>query len=333
MGPEERTSVSQRSYDIAWQTTAQAIAGRRLRGLQIRCPVCGHMGTVFSKWIPGPPIKPLYVVHSNGKGYFRACSLSKDQASHARSTVSITYEDIRKTLRMGQPYLLFSGGKDSLCLLEYMRKICESINAEVTVIHADTTAGFPEVEAYVKNVSRRLSLKLVTVRPPRNFFGLAKRWGIPGVKSRWCCETLKIAPIRRYLSQIEGPKVVYDGIRAAESHVRATYIPVWYHPSFSCISVSPIFRWSDRKVENYIAKNSLPKSPATTIGTSAECWCGAYKCRKDFEILLDVHPEIFDKLVEVERAQRGKYTFLYEGGKRIPLAILKKGKTNSKKAV
>jgi len=47
-------------------------------------------------------------------------------------------------------------------------------------------------------------------------------------------------------------------------------------------------------------------------------------CRSDFELLLNIHPEIFDKLVEVEKAQKGKYTFLYEKGERIPLASLKK---------
>jgi len=37
-----------------------------------------------------------------------------------------------------------------------------------------------------------------------------------------------------------------------------------------------------------------------------------------------VHRDIFDKLVEVEKAQRGKYTFLYENGERIPLSSLRK---------
>jgi len=221
---------------------------------------------------------------------------------------------------------LFSGGKDSLCILEYMRRLGDCAHKEITALHVDTTAGFPEVEEYVKKVCRHLGVKLVTVRPHRDYFELAKKWGIPGVRSRWCCETLKVAPIRRYLSEVEGPKVVFDGIRAVESNIRAMYIPVWYHPAFRCISVSPIFHWSNEKVEKYIEKHNLPKSPAADLNTSAECWCGAYKCRTDFEALLDIHPEIFDKLVEVEKAQKGKYTFLYENGRRVRLASLKKEK-------
>jgi len=132
--------------------------------------------------------------------------------------------------------------------------------------------------------------------------------------------------MRRYLSTVEGPKVVFDGIRAVESNISATYIPVWYHPAFKCISVSPIFRWSDLKVQDYIERHNLPESPAAHLNTSAECWCGAYKCRADFEALLDIHPDIFEKLIEVEKAQRGKYTFLYEKGKRIPLSNVKRGR-------
>jgi hypothetical protein len=36
-----------------------------------------------------------------------------------------------------------------------------------------------------------------------------------------------------------------------------------------------------------------------------------------------VHPEIFDRLVDVEKAQKGRYTFLYENGKRVPLKSLR----------
>jgi len=313
-------------YSAAWETAARAIAGARLSGLSLACPRCGEDGILFSKWVPKTPIKPVYVCHTNGNGSFRACHLSQDQSQLARSEIGITREDVRKTLSMGRAFVLFSGGKDSLCLLEYMRRLAKAGGKEITALHVDTTAGFPEVEEYVARVCRKLRVRLEIVRPAHDYFEIAKRWGIPGVRARWCCETLKVAPIRRHLAHIEGPKVVFDGIRAAESAVRATYIPVWYHPAFRCLSVSPIFYWSDAKVFGYIAKHNLPKSPVAGLNTSAECWCGAYKCRKDFETLLEIHPEIFDKLVEVEEAQNGRFTFLFEGGERVPLRSLRKRK-------
>jgi hypothetical protein len=65
---------------------------------------------------------------------------------------------------------------------------------------------------------------------------------------------------------------------------------------------------------------------------SAECWCGAYQGREDFEALLGIHPGTFDKLVDVERAQRGKYTFVFENGKQVPLVQIRAQATARDKA-
>lgn len=316
-------ATHKRGYDAAWEIAARNIASKSLTGIQVRCHQCHRKGTLISKWVRGDPIKPLYIVHANGHGHFKACLLDKENAALARNKIKITSKETIKTLRMGKPYVLFSGGKDSLCTLEYLRRLSSRTGIDITALHVNTTAGFPEVEKYVIDICKKMSIPLVVVKPDRDYFELAKKWGIPGVKSRWCCKTLKIAPIRRFLSEIDGPKVIYDGIRAAESNLRATYVPIWFHPSFKSICVSPIFGWSNTQIDNYIERKNLPKNPTYEIGTSGECWCGAYKCRSDFESLLNIHPEIFDKLVEVEEAQRGKYTFIYEKGKRIPLKSLR----------
>ena len=324
MRTSDDPDTQRKAFEASWRMAAKAIALQRIDGLKVRCPSCRKLGYAVSKWVQGIRVKPLYVVHTNGDGYFKPCALDDGQAKCVRDAVGLTSRDVLKILRMGRPFVLFSGGSDSLCLLQYVLKLSAKTGIEVTALHADTTAGLPQVERYVKSVCKKLGVRLVVVRPPRDYFELAKRWGIPGVRARWCCETLKIAPIRRYLATIEGPKVVLDGIRAAESNLRATYVPVWYHPSFRCISASPIFYWSDKKVDSRVRESGLPLSPSYAMGTSGECWCGAYKCRADFEGLLRVSPEIFDKLVKVEDAQKGRFTFLFEDGKRVPLRAVKK---------
>jgi phosphoadenosine phosphosulfate reductase len=258
----------------------------------------------------------------NRKGLLDACELDGEQAARVKEKLCLFSEDVMKLIRLGRPIALFSGGKDSLCLVARMSVLAKAARRDLTAIHADTTAGFPEVESYVKKVCAQLSVPLTVVRPQRDFFETAKRWGIPSPRSRWCCKTLKVAPMRRHLQTIEEPKVIFDGIRAAESTSRAKYTPVWYHPTFKCISVSPIFYWSDEQIKQYIHRNNLPESPAVKLNTSAECWCGAYQGKEDFEALLSTHPDIFDKLVEVEKAQKGKYTFLFENGQQVPLVQL-----------
>jgi len=312
-----------RGYDAAWWQAATRVASVSLSGLTIACPACHHEGVLFSKWQRGSGEKPLFVIHRNGGTSSEVCPVAAEDTLRARSQVRISAGDVRRAFRLGKPVVLFSGGRDSLCTLEYLRVLYRGQSDGLTALHINTTAGFPEVEEYVERVCEILGVRLVTVRPDRDFFDTAKRWGIPGVRSRWCCKTLKVMPATKYLRQLDGPVVVYDGIRAAESPVRAKYTPIWYHPSFRCLSISPIFSWTDAKVDDYIRLRGLPQSPVRDLGCSAECWCGAYKKRSDFEKLLQVHPEIFDRLVDVEKAQKGRYTFLYENGERVPLKSLR----------
>ncbi len=309
-------------YDAAWAQAVHEVSLANLEGLKVRCPSCHRAGTLVSKWEPKTPVKPLFIVHTNGNGHFKSCPLNEEEADAARRKVAFGPDDIVKTFRLGRTFVLFSGGKDSVATLLHLTKLAKREGIKIAALHANTTAGFPEVERYVEEICGLLDVELVTVHPAHDYFEIAKKWGIPGFKSRWCCETLKIAPMRRFLATQGQPRIIYDGIRNAESNQRAKYVPVWFHPSFRCLSVSPILHWSDEDVERCIASSELPDSPTKTLGTSGECWCGAYKSRSDFEALLEVHPEIFAKLVEVEEAQKGTYTFLYENGKQIPLSSL-----------
>jgi 3'-phosphoadenosine 5'-phosphosulfate sulfotransferase (PAPS reductase)/FAD synthetase len=307
-----------------WLQGINFLLSMNLEGLRTRCPSCKRLGTPVTKWVKGEPVKPLYVFHKNGRNGPNACLLSTTEAEQVRPKITLQRQDIRTLLQNTEPFVLFSGGKDSLCTLDYIKKIASNIRKEVTAIHVDTTAGFPEVTKYVKKVCKKMEVHLEIVGPKTDYFSLAKKWGIPSANSRWCCKTLKIQPITKFLKSITGPKIVFDGIRGAESATRAKYLPVWFHPSFNCLSVSPIFNWSNEDIHSYIKEKALPKSPAFKLGTSGECWCGAYKKRSDFEDLYRVHPEIYNELIKVEESNKYGFTFVYEKGTKITLKELKK---------
>lgn len=307
-----------------WLSGINFLLSINLEGLRTRCPSCKRLGTPVTKWIKSAPIKPLYVFHKNGRNGHNACLLNEAEAEQVRPRINLQRQDIKTLLRNAEPYVLFSGGKDSLCTLDYVRRIASSIRKKVTAIYVDTTAGFPEVTKYVKRVCKRLEVNLEIVRPKSDYFSLAKRWGIPSANSRWCCKELKIRPITRFLKNITPRKIVFDGIRGAESNVRAKYLPIWFHPSFNCLSISPIFHWSDEEIYSYIRKMALPQSPAFKLGTSGECWCGAYKKRSDFEDLYRVHPEIYNKLIKIEESNKYGFTFVYKKGTKITLKELRK---------
>jgi 3'-phosphoadenosine 5'-phosphosulfate sulfotransferase (PAPS reductase)/FAD synthetase len=306
-----------------WANTLHSIISPfHLRGIRVDCPLCGERGTATSRWVKGPTVKPVYVIHNRNGTVESVCGLSEEQAEQIRPEAKVSKSDLCKILSGAKCFVLISGGKDSLATLVYTQKIAEEVGADLRGIHVDTTVGFPEVTKYVRKVCRQLGVSLSIVRPEVNFFDLAKDWGIPSFRFRWCCRELKIKPVQDFLSKISGRKVVIDGIRAEESNLRAKYLPIWYHPSFKCLSVSPIFRWTRKQVERYVESADLPENPVQQLGCSAECWCGAYKTRSDFLKLKEIKPELFDKLSDLEEQSPTGYTFLYKKGQRLPLRDL-----------
>jgi len=293
-----------------------------LRGVRVNCPVCGERGTATSRWVKGPKVKPVYVIHNRNGTVESVCGLDEEEAQRVRPEVKVYKGDLRKILNGAKCFVLISGGKDSLATLVYTKKVAEEAGVDLRAIHVDTTVGFPEVTRYVRKVCRQLGVRLSIVRPEKNFFDLAEVWGIPSFRFRWCCRELKIKPVQDFLAKIHEQKVVVDGIRAQESNQRAKYLPIWYHPSFKCLSVSPIFRWTKKQVERYIESADLPENPVRQLGCSAECWCGAYKTQSDFLKLKEIKPALFDKLSILEEQSPTGYTFLYKKGRRLPLREL-----------
>jgi 3'-phosphoadenosine 5'-phosphosulfate sulfotransferase (PAPS reductase)/FAD synthetase len=304
-----------------WLQEINVLLNMELPGLKVKCPKCKKTGVPGPKWIRGLKTKPVYVFHRNGKGRPAACLLDKIEAAEVRSQVFLCEDDIKTLVRHGKAYVLFSGGLDSLCALDYVSRLANSIGKEVTALHVNTTVGVLEVTEYVKDVCDQLKIDLKIVEPEIDYFTLAKRWGIPGINSRWCCRELKIRPVMEFLASVAGPKIVFDGIRAVESGIRAKYLPIWFHPSFNCLSVSAIFKWSEQDLKTYVNMQNLPPGLSSELSTSGECWCGAYKRKEDFEKLYYLNRDIFYKLCEVEESNKNGYTFIYDKqkGQRVPL--------------
>lgn len=307
-----------------WTPIEKSFAGISLKGLKVICPQCKEMGLVTTRWIKGPALKPIYILHTKWRKVRKVCALTEEQSKNIRGEVSIFESDIKNLLESRRSFVLFSGGNDSLATLAYLKGITKKSKSDLTAIYVDTTAGLSANTKYVKKVCKYLGVNLEIVKPKIDYFTLANEWGIPSFKYRWCCRELKIKPIGEYLNKVKEPKVVFDGIRAAESNVRKQYIPIWYHPSFKCLSVSPIFYWSNEQVISYVNSNGIPKTFLHSLGTSTECWCGAYKTKSDFEKLYKLDRDMFFKLVEVEKKSKSGYTFIYENGQKIPLLDIAK---------
>jgi len=192
-------------------------------------------------------------------------------------------------------FALVSGGSDSLAMLALVRDHYDDMKA----LHVDTTAGPSEfiIEILQENCNK-LDVPLIIVRPKVDFFTLAKTWGIPRHKARWCCTRLKIEPLKEYLRKISGSRVLFDGMRKEESLARKSLYATRWHKIFKCFCVSPILEWTERQVREFLRERELTPSPIP------ECYCGAFTTLSDMRMLRRYAPSFLEKLDELEKAMR-----------------------------
>jgi 3'-phosphoadenosine 5'-phosphosulfate sulfotransferase (PAPS reductase)/FAD synthetase len=237
---------------------------------------------------------------------------------------SDTIEETRNAISCAHPFVLFSGGRDSVVTLAIAKRAVEGLDSELVAIHADTTIGLSENLEYVKSICESLQTKLVIVKPDLDFFELARKKGFPRHNARWCCYELKVDPIMRYLRKIDGEKIVLDGIRAEESRQRTKMTRHSWHRRFACDVFHPIFFWNRSDVSKYLESHSLTENPLYSKGfrRATECWCGVFKSVEEFRLLLRSYPEFFEKLVDLESSMRNGGSFLFKKGEKVYLRDL-----------
>jgi len=232
-------------------------------------------------------------------------------------------QELKQLMQYYKPFVLFSGGRDSLVALHLAIRAADAANTKVTAVHVDTTVSTPGNLDYVKNTCKDFGVQLVVVRPKKDFFTLVKKWGFPTVTRRWCCYHLKIEPLKRFLLSVEDRKFVVDGIRKNESPRRREFPKIGYHKHFKCLNYHPIFDFSSENVKAYIKANRLKENPLYGIFPRAtECWCTSFKTVTQFIELKKYFPDFFQKFVEAEASLKKGGSALFRNGRRIYLREL-----------
>ncbi|MFX1521177.1 MAG: phosphoadenosine phosphosulfate reductase family protein [Promethearchaeota archaeon] len=172
---------------------------------KIKCLKCGDSGYVTTRWIKGPSLKPIFILHIKNGEVKKTCELDQDQSNDIHGNVSVLESNVYNLLKNKKPYALFSGGKDGIATLIYLNQKAKKLNKDLMAIYIDTTVGLPENTKYVKSVCKYLDTNLTVVKPKKDYFTLVKEWGIPSFKYRWCCRELKIKPIEDYLKKVKEP--------------------------------------------------------------------------------------------------------------------------------
>lgn len=163
----------------------------------------------------------------------------------------ITFDKVANAielLKMHEPpdgyYVAFSGGKDSVVILDLVKRAGVKYDAHYNV----TTVDPPELVQFIRKEYPDVKWNM----PKETMWQLIKRKQfLPLRQQRWCCELLKEGN--------GGGRIVVTGVRWAESSKRAKRRSVEH-----CIRgdtrlfVNPIIDWLDEDVWGYIRGNGLP---------------------------------------------------------------------------
>lgn len=164
----------------------------------------------------------------------------------------------------------FSGGKDSLVLLDLMAKALAP--KDFVVLFSNTGM---ELSDTIKAVERaKEHWPKLRFEEAKSHLDPTTSWdefGPPGRRMRWCCHVHKSIPTMLKLREINGKynekAIVFDGVRAEESIKRSKYDEVVAGAkNASQDNCHPILKWNTAELYCYLLKNRILFNDAYRIG-------------------------------------------------------------------
>lgn len=188
------------------------------------------------------------------------------------------------------PTIAFSGGKDSLVVLDLVRQIVPGI----TAVFENTGNEYPETVTFVRTIDN-----VIELHPDISFWECAKKYGLPQIKSQGkshgnqCCIKLKEQPFRKF-AKSNNIDAVFTGLTAAESRNRMMMLsrmgPLYWNKREKIWKCHPIANWTDKDVWQYIKLKQLKYNPIYDIGIPrCGCrFCTAYLSWKEVTALYNI---------------------------------------------
>jgi phosphoadenosine phosphosulfate reductase len=171
-------------------------------------------------------------------------------------------------------HVAFSGGKDSIVLLDLVKKALPK--SGFIVVFGDTGMEFPDTYAVIDRVEKQCRAEEIEFYRAASHFNPEESWRLFGPPSRvlrWCCSVHKAAPqtlkLREVLSKDDYTGMDYVGVRAHESVMRADYDYENYgKKQKGQYSHNSILEWSSSEVWIYIYAHGLAINEAYKKGNS-----------------------------------------------------------------
>jgi len=188
-------------------------------------------------------------------------------------------------------YVSFSGGKDSLVVLDLAIRVGIS-----KVVFCDTTLEFDETIDYIDKIESFYGIKIERIKAPKKFFDLVENICIPSRKCRWCCKVFKFGPLTKFAIDNKVENYI-TGLRSDESNRRKFYQSTDSNPMVPIPQINPIVEWNESEVWNYINKENLPINPLYRFFDRIGCWICPYRTDEEWKTTKTHFPEKY-KLLE-----------------------------------
>ena len=148
------------------------------------------------------------------------------------------------------------GGPSGMVLLD----MALQIKPDIPVFYVDTGFLFSETYALVERVAARYHIAPQALQTALTPAAQATQYG----EALWsrnpdqCCDLRKVAPQRDYLKNYDA---WITGLRRDQASTRRVTPVVQWDSKFGLAKVSPLVRWGEREVWNYIVTNDVPYNP------------------------------------------------------------------------
>lgn len=190
-------------------------------------------------------------------------------------TVKKIYDIYRKyEKKLDCFHVAFSGGKDSIVLLEL---VCRALpRTAFMVVFGDTGMEFPDTYKAVEEVETRCKADGIAFYRAKSRFEPEESWRLFGPPSRvlrWCCTVHKSVPqtlkIREVLGKRDYTGMDFVGVRGHESASRAEYEYENYSKKQKGqYSYNPMLEWTSAEVWLYIFFRGLVVNEAYMKGNA-----------------------------------------------------------------
>ena len=226
-------------------------------------------------------------------------------------------------------HVAFSGGKDSIVLLELVKKALPK--SGFIVVFGDTGMEFPDTYDVIDEVEKQCRSEEIEFYRAASHFKPEESWRLFGPPSRvlrWCCSVHKSAPqtlkLREVLGKNDYVGMDFVGVRAHESTTRADYDYENYgKKQRGQYSHNSILEWTSAEVWLYIYTHNLLINNAYKKGNSrAGCLFCPMGGGKGDSLQHLCYPKEIDSFTNIIKSTNARYagnpvaleTYITNGG-------------------